>query len=101
MTSRSCRAVKKNNLALALDEARIVADKLGESLDTDLQKLTKLLSEHQVGIWESLTTGQTNTSYVKDRIEGFAGEIQNKANVATRTSASARRQRRRMLRFSS
>ena len=45
-----------NNLALALDEARKYADKLGESLQTDIDKEIKLLESQQTS-WYSWMLG--------------------------------------------
>jgi len=45
-----------NNLALALDEARKYADKLGESLQTDIDKEIKLLESQQTS-WYSRMLG--------------------------------------------
>jgi hypothetical protein len=46
----------QNGLAIALDEARVMADKLGESLDRDLKGLNKLLRDNGISRWETLAT---------------------------------------------
>jgi len=45
---------KQNTMKLALDEARMAADKLAESLDKDLAALNKLLKEQHATAWDKL-----------------------------------------------
>jgi hypothetical protein len=59
----------QNNLALALDEARIAADKLEQSLAADNEKMDSLMKQHAVGgIAGGLFSGQYRTA-------GSAGSI--------------------------
>lgn len=67
-----------NTLAVTLDEARVAADKLAESLDKDLGDLQKLLQEKDTGL-SSLLTGSRPTS----------GDDQGIARLQTAVAAAA------------
>jgi hypothetical protein len=47
---------RQNNLKVALDEARVAADQLADSLDKSLGGLTKLLQEQSISKWRTLGT---------------------------------------------
>jgi hypothetical protein len=72
---------RQNTLKLALDEARVAADKLAESLEKDLASINKLLKEQNVG-WFKSWFGAAETSDIKKYIGGetgtggFTGNIQ-------------------------
>jgi hypothetical protein len=64
---------RQNNLALALDAARLAADKLGDSLDADLDKINKVLKEHEVSHIVALLTGQARTDDLREQLFGKVG----------------------------
>ena len=66
---------RQNNLAVALDEARVVADKLAKSLDDDLQKLEKLMKENNIGKLNGLFTGRAGTGKDEDEVKRFTDEM--------------------------
>jgi hypothetical protein len=72
---------RQNTLKLALDEARVAADKLAESLEKDLESINKLLKEQNVG-WFKSWFGAAQTGDIKKYIGGdngtggFTGKIQ-------------------------
>src|ERR1700761_177625 len=57
----------QNNLAIAIDEARVAADKMAESLDRDNSKIRELLSQNAVPWWAAVL-GKAGTSYVSDTV---------------------------------
>lgn len=63
----------QNGLKLALDEAIESANKLGQSLESALKSLYKVLEEQQSGFLNSLLTGQVTTKYIKETIGGPTG----------------------------
>jgi hypothetical protein len=88
----------QNTLKLALDEARVAADKLADSLDKDLATLHKLLDEQNVSIWRRLL-GEAGTTDVKERIGGESGlggfrgrigDIADEGNAKIRASKDAK-----------
>lgn len=62
---------RQNNLAIALAEAKVEADKLGESLQKDLDAVTKLLNEHELSFLQQIFTGQGNL--VSDALKNVLG----------------------------
>ena len=72
---------RQNSLKLALDEARVSADKLADSLEKDLANLAKLLKEENVGFWRKMA-GEAGTGDLKSEFggdtghEGFIGKIE-------------------------
>jgi hypothetical protein len=64
---------RQNTLKLALDEARVAADKLAESLGKDLSSLNKLLKEENIGFWKRLF-GQAGTEDLKTEFGGETGQ---------------------------
>jgi hypothetical protein len=81
---------RQNTLKLALDEARVAADKLAESMERDLAAINKLLKEQNVGWWKSWF-GSARTDDIKEYIGGdngtggFTGKIQ---DITARGEAS-------------
>jgi hypothetical protein len=65
----------QNTLALALAEARVAADRLADSLDKDLDRLSKLLKEQEVGRVKAFFTGQASTVGDTRRNEEFVKEF--------------------------
>lgn len=63
-----------NGLVTALDEARVYADKLGDSLNKDLSALEKLLKEQQVSKWAQVL-GIAGTADIAEQIQQFHREI--------------------------
>ena len=66
-----------NNLALALDEARINADRLAESADKGAENVKKLLAENAVGLGTNIMTGQIGTGPVTDEVNKRMTAIRN------------------------
>jgi hypothetical protein len=64
----------QNSLALALDEARVNADKLADSLDADERKVKALLSANSNGVLQQLV-GKGTTSNVQGNIENFQKQM--------------------------
>ena len=64
-----------NNLALAMDEARINADRLAESSDKAAESVKKLLAENSAGLGTFALTGQTGTGPVADEVNKRMTEI--------------------------
>ena len=63
---------RQNTLKLALDEARVAADKLADALDGDLKKIAKVLDENKVG-WFERFTGTAQTTDIKELVSGKSG----------------------------
>lgn len=63
----------QNTLALALDEARVAADTLADSLDKDLAGLHKLLEQENISRWKTFYTGNAPTSDLMKQIGGETG----------------------------
>jgi len=57
-----------NNLALAIDEARINADRLADSADKAASEVKKMLAENHGGLGTFIMTGATSTGPVADEI---------------------------------
>jgi hypothetical protein len=73
----------QNNLKLAIDEARLAADKMAESLDRDNSKIKELLSHNAVPWWAGFL-GKAGTSVVSDAINQqnqHMADLANQANV--------------------
>jgi len=64
---------RENTLKLALDEARVAADKLSDSLDKDLKEMNKLLSEEEIGRFKGFFTNTGSTTWLKEFIGGKDG----------------------------
>lgn len=74
----------QNNLAIALDDARIMSDNLQRSLQSSYDEVKKLLEETRAGFWEQLL-GKGSTADVQGNIENFyrlMKEAEVKANDA-------------------
>lgn len=65
----------QNALAVALDEARLIADKLAQSLEKDLQEVQKLLQEEGVGALKAFFTGNAPTSGLVDQWKKFQEKV--------------------------
>jgi hypothetical protein len=58
---------RQNTLKLALDEARLSADKLAESLEKDLSSIDKLLKENHVGTFAQVFFGKAGTKDLEEQ----------------------------------
>ncbi len=65
----------QNGLKLALDEARLSADKLAESLNRDLQEVQKLLEQEQIGSLKGLVTGNAATGDLTSQFKQFREKL--------------------------
>jgi hypothetical protein len=65
----------QNGLAAGLDEARVNADKLADSLNEDARKLKALLDENSNGVLQRVLFGKGSTSEVKGNIENFQKQM--------------------------
>lgn len=65
----------QNGLAVALDEARVNADKLADSLEKDLTKFGNLMKENGLGGLRAFFTGQKSTSGDQAEITEFSKRI--------------------------
>jgi hypothetical protein len=70
----------QNNVAIALDDARIAADRLAQSLDQDNQKITQLLKDNQIGALGSLLTGKDTTTQMSGDVKYWNQELANKGH---------------------
>jgi hypothetical protein len=72
-----------NGAAMALDEARVMADRLDESLDEVGKRLDSVLSKNAVSVWGGLITQQKSTTeasrQIKERYEVLTQEGELKA----------------------
>lgn len=66
---------QSNGGAIALDEMRVNADRLKESLDKDLGALQELLKKESVGFLQSLVTGSRSTSGDDQGIARFREQL--------------------------
>jgi len=72
---------RQNTLQTALDEARVAADKLADSLEKDLKGLNKLLKEENVNALHGFVTDQAPTTALREQLGGktgfggFTGEV--------------------------
>jgi hypothetical protein len=73
---------QQNGLKLALDEARLAADKLAESLDHDIAQLHKLVGEQGIGLLHGLLTGSGSTTDINKELGGETGAGGFRARVA-------------------
>jgi hypothetical protein len=69
-----------NNTAIALDDARIAADKLAKSLEQDNKQLTELLKANALNPFAALLTGQAPTGASADAVKSWAAELQRRSN---------------------
>jgi len=63
---------RQNTLKIALDEARVAADKLADSLNKDLSQLNKILTEQNVGAMRQFF-GEAGTKDIKEEFGGKTG----------------------------
>ncbi|HXJ40521.1 MAG TPA: phage tail tape measure C-terminal domain-containing protein, partial [Bryobacteraceae bacterium] len=66
---------RQNTLKLALDEAKVAADHLADSLDKDLQSLEKLLKEQSLGWFRGFVTGQASTKADEEDLKKFTDKM--------------------------
>src|SRR5580658_620098 len=81
---------RQNNLQLMLDDARVSADKLGDSLESNLKSLNKLLKEENVSSFWGFITNKAATSDITDYMKAFAaseGEIVDKGQAKIKDAA--------------
>ena len=71
---------QQNNLALAIDDARIAADKLAQSLMRDNKQVADLLKTNQIGWLQSLVTGNDSTTAVSGAVNYWNQELANKGH---------------------
>jgi hypothetical protein len=69
-----------NNAAIALDDARIAADKLAKSLQEDNKQITELLKANALNPFAALLTGQAPTGGSADAVKSWAAELQRRSN---------------------
>jgi hypothetical protein len=69
----------QNNLATAIDDARIAADKLEQSLMRDNREIAELLKQNQIGSLGELLTGKGRTTAVAGDVNYWNQELANKA----------------------
>jgi hypothetical protein len=69
----------QNNLATAIDDARIAADKLEQSLMRDNREIAELLKQNQIGSLGELLTGKGRTTDVAGVVNYWNQELANKA----------------------
>jgi hypothetical protein len=90
---------RQNTLKLALDEARVAADKLADSLDRDISGLHKLLEEQNVGVFRQIFGYEASTRDLPKEIGGETGfgkfrgrvdEITEEGNAKIRASTNAK-----------
>lgn len=72
----------ENGLKLALDEARVAADRLGEALQKNLDEVQKLLTQESVSGLKSFFTGKASTKGIETQIFGEDGYGGFKAKIA-------------------
>lgn len=65
----------QNNLMLAIDEARLAADKFAESLDRDNQKVKELLTQNNISAPMALLTNRASTSDVSGTARAYNQQI--------------------------
>lgn len=73
----------QNTLKLALDEAIVSADHLADSLDKDLTKLEKVLSENQLSMWERIFGGKAGTADIPPEVKNFHRSLNELINEET------------------
>ena len=70
-----------NNIAIAIDDARIAADKLAQSLANDRQQLQSMLKENSVGLLAGVFTHQGTTGATAGLVNYWAQELSQKGNA--------------------
>ena len=81
----------QNNLKLAIDEARLAADKMAESLDRDNAKIKELLSQNAVPWWAGFL-GKAGTSVVSTSINAqnqHLSDLGSQAEIEQHTDPAA------------
>ncbi|WP_446744299.1 hypothetical protein [Silvibacterium acidisoli] len=64
-----------NGLKLALDEAKVSADNLALSLESDNSKLAELMSKNSIGFLGNLATGMRPTKDAEDLFKGYREQV--------------------------
>lgn len=64
-----------NGLKLALDEARVAADKLAESLQKDIEELQKLTEKESVGTFKGLLTNTAPTADIAKQLKEYQAKL--------------------------
>jgi len=72
-----------NMLAVTLDDARIAADKLAESLQHDQERVTQLLKTQQIGWLGELLTGKDSTTAMSGAVDYWSQELRNRGDAYT------------------
>jgi hypothetical protein len=65
----------QNNLALAIDEARLAADKFADSLDRDNKGVQELLKQNNIGGLAALFTNRQSTSSIAGTITSYSQQL--------------------------
>lgn len=73
---------RQNTLKLALEEATLAADKLGDALDRDIKALNKFLEENKTSIGDRIFTGEPSDKGVREFFGGKEGKGGFEAEVA-------------------
>ena len=71
----------ENTLAIALDDARIAADKLEQSLEQDLQKVKQLLEANKITTLQAFFTGQGGTADVAGSVNYWQQQLADKGHA--------------------
>jgi hypothetical protein len=79
----------ENTLAITLDEARVNADKLAASLDTDLAKLSEILKTQNVGFFAQLFGNQASTKGNAEGADRFREQVADADGDAKKIKDSA------------
>lgn len=66
---------RQNTLKLALDEARLSADKLAESIEHDTKEVEKLLEQEQISSFKGFFTGNAATADLTDQFKKFRDSL--------------------------
>lgn len=81
----------RNGLKIALEEAKVAADELANSLDQDLERVAKLLEENNLNGFTAFISRKESTSFIKERFGTFQQEMRvasDEGNIAIRAAAT-------------
>jgi hypothetical protein len=70
-----------NDIALALDDARIAADKLAKSLGEDRKQFAAMLKENSLGMFAGVLTHQGNTNGTAGLVNYWSQQLQQRGNA--------------------
>lgn len=82
-----------NGIQLALDEARLSADKLDDSLERVQRSLEQVLGKYSISLWQSILTGQASTGPTSDFVRqqfDQLNDVRQKATEAIDAATSLR-----------